>query len=182
MPAASRSASAATSTARLPTTRCTTSTSTAAASNSTPSTPGQWARPAGHLERQQRDLLQGDGRQRQISGTAAITRVDASGGWYDAGDYGKYVVNGGISVWTLMNMYEFNPAAFADGTLNIPESDNGCPGRARRSALGDEFPAGDAGAGRAAAGGHGVPQAARAPVGRDAGEAAPRRPPATNAS
>ena len=26
--------------------------------------------------------------------------LDASGGWYDAGDHGKYVVNGGFSVWT----------------------------------------------------------------------------------
>ncbi len=32
--------------------------------------------------------------------------IDCNGGWYDAGDYGKYVVNGGISLWTLMNMYE----------------------------------------------------------------------------
>ena len=32
--------------------------------------------------------------------------IDVSGGWYDAGDYGKYVVNGGVSMWTLANMYE----------------------------------------------------------------------------
>ena len=55
---------------------------------------------------------------------------DVDGGWYDAGDHGKYVVNGGISVWTLLNMYEratFNDKTkekFADGsgTVNIPES------------------------------------------------------------
>ncbi len=51
--------------------------------------------------------------------------LDVSKGWYDAGDHGKYVVNGGISVWTLMNIYERNPANYADGTLNIPESGNG---------------------------------------------------------
>ncbi|MCA9982048.1 MAG: peptidoglycan DD-metalloendopeptidase family protein, partial [Anaerolineales bacterium] len=28
------------------------------------------------------------------------------GGWYDAGDHGKYVVNGGISLWTMLNQYE----------------------------------------------------------------------------
>ncbi len=33
--------------------------------------------------------------------------ITASDGWYDAGDHGKYVVNGGISVWTLQNMYEW---------------------------------------------------------------------------
>ena len=32
--------------------------------------------------------------------------LDAAGGWYDAGDQGKYVVNGGISVAELMNAYE----------------------------------------------------------------------------
>jgi len=35
-----------------------------------------------------------------------IIQKDVTGGWYDAGDHGKYVVNGGIAVWTLMNMYE----------------------------------------------------------------------------
>ena len=32
--------------------------------------------------------------------------LDVSGGWYDAGDHGKYVVNSAISVWTLQNQYE----------------------------------------------------------------------------
>ena len=32
-------------------------------------------------------------------------QIDCVGGWYDAGDHGKYVVNGGISVWTLQNMF-----------------------------------------------------------------------------
>jgi endoglucanase len=29
---------------------------------------------------------------------------DVSGGWYDAGDYGKYVVSGGIALWQLLNL------------------------------------------------------------------------------
>jgi len=53
--------------------------------------------------------------------------VNGSGGWYDAGDYGKYVVNGGISVWTLQNAYERNPLKFKDGQLTIPESGNKYP-------------------------------------------------------
>lgn len=57
--------------------------------------------------------------------------LDASGGWYDAGDYGKYVVNAGISVWTLLNLWERSDAnarvRLADGTLGIPEHDNGVP-------------------------------------------------------
>ncbi len=51
--------------------------------------------------------------------------LDVSGGWYDAGDYGKYVVNGGISVWTLLNLHERLPGAFPDGSLSLPESGNG---------------------------------------------------------
>jgi len=55
-------------------------------------------------------------------------QIDGVGGWYDAGDHGKYVVNGGISVWTLQNMYErakVNGTAdkFNDGgVMSIPQS------------------------------------------------------------
>ena len=52
-------------------------------------------------------------------------RLDVSGGWYDAGDHGKYVVNSGISVWTLLNTYEHFGAAFNDGKVKIPEAGNG---------------------------------------------------------
>lgn len=62
--------------------------------------------------------------------------LDVVGGWYDAGDHGKYVVNGGISVAQLMSAYErtlhvdhASDDAFADGTLDVPadESGNGVP-------------------------------------------------------
>jgi endoglucanase len=60
--------------------------------------------------------------------------LDVSGGWYDAGDHGKYVVNGGISVWQLMSIWERERNArvternkLGDGTLAIPESHNGVP-------------------------------------------------------
>ncbi|BCE00008.1 glycoside hydrolase family 9 protein [Marinicellulosiphila megalodicopiae] len=55
--------------------------------------------------------------------------VDVSGGWYDAGDHGKYVVNGGISVWTLMNQYEranllgSNADTFGTDTLALPAAE-----------------------------------------------------------
>ena len=58
--------------------------------------------------------------------------LDVSGGWYDAGDHGKYVVNGGISLWTLLNQYERakafgNVAELGDGKLKIPEAANKVP-------------------------------------------------------
>lgn len=53
--------------------------------------------------------------------------IDAGKGWMDAGDYGKYVVNAGITVWTLLNLYERNPENFKDGSVNIPENKNDIP-------------------------------------------------------
>ena len=53
--------------------------------------------------------------------------LNAGKGWFDAGDYGKYVVNGGISVWTLLNLYERNPTQYPDGSLAIPEAGNRVP-------------------------------------------------------
>ncbi len=52
-------------------------------------------------------------------------RKDSPGGWYDAGDYGKYIVNGGITVGTLLGLYEIDNDVYPDGYLNIPESSNG---------------------------------------------------------
>ncbi len=59
--------------------------------------------------------------------------LDVSGGWYDAGDHGKYVVNGGISLWTLQNLVErtltlgTSFADFGDGKLRVPEQGNNVP-------------------------------------------------------
>ena len=53
--------------------------------------------------------------------------LNAAGGWYDAGDFGKYVVNGGITVWTLLNLYEQGWQDFPDGSQSIPEQGNGIP-------------------------------------------------------
>ena len=91
-----------------------------------PKDAGDWARPAGHTSDSKVTCFKGNDASGQAWPGCDYT-VNAGGGWYDAGDYGKYVVNGGISAWTLMNIYEFNPKAFADGTLTIPENSNGFP-------------------------------------------------------
>ena len=58
--------------------------------------------------------------------------LDVTGGWYDAGDHGKYVVNAGVSTWMLLNAYERGmlkggaaAQVFADGKADIPEAGNG---------------------------------------------------------
>ena len=55
------------------------------------------------------------------------TEISSPGGWYDAGDYGKYVVNSGITVYTLMLAFEQYPSVFTSRDLNIPESTNTTP-------------------------------------------------------
>ncbi len=65
--------------------------------------------------------------------TVTGVSVDGTGGWYDAGDHGKYAVNGGVSVWTLQNIYEMTKklgtdAKWTDGkTVRIPENGDKAP-------------------------------------------------------
>ncbi|MGW0058537.1 glycoside hydrolase family 9 protein [Streptosporangium sandarakinum] len=84
-----------------------------------------YGRPAGHLGVAPN---QGDVKVPCQPGVCDYS-LDVSGGWYDAGDHGKYVVNGGISVHQLMSAFERAAATgvFADGQLDIPESGNGVP-------------------------------------------------------
>jgi endoglucanase len=83
---------------------------------------GQWARAAGHPD------------------TAVIIHPSAAsaerpagmvisspGGWYDAGDYNKYVVNSGITMGTLLSAYEDFVPYYNRLQTNIPESDNAVP-------------------------------------------------------
>jgi len=51
----------------------------------------------------------------------------ASGGWHDAGDYGKYVVNSGITTGQLLWAWEWYPKVFETLSLDIPESTNRVP-------------------------------------------------------
>jgi endoglucanase len=60
---------------------------------------GKWARPAAHLDD-------------AITFHPSMERPgiwNAHGGWYDAGDYGKYIVNGGVSVASLLLACELYP-------------------------------------------------------------------------
>jgi endoglucanase len=57
----------------------------------------------------------------------AGTIISSSGGWYDAGDYNKYIVNSGISTYTLLAAYEWFPEYCSSLTVNIPETGNGLP-------------------------------------------------------
>ncbi len=54
------------------------------------------------------------------------TSRDLRGGWFDAGDYNKYVTFTHNTIHQLLTSYENNPAIFRDN-WNIPESNNGVP-------------------------------------------------------
>ncbi|MEO8860138.1 MAG: glycoside hydrolase family 9 protein [Ginsengibacter sp.] len=57
----------------------------------------------------------------------AGTVISTPGGWYDAGDYNKYIVNSGITMGTLLSAYEDFPDYFKQLKTNIPESESGVP-------------------------------------------------------
>jgi endoglucanase len=48
-------------------------------------------------------------------------------GWHDAGDYGRYIVNSGITTGTLLWTYELFADRIGKVNLNIPESENKTP-------------------------------------------------------
>jgi endoglucanase len=52
---------------------------------------------------------------------------DNPGGWHDAGDYGRYMVNSGISTGTLLWAWEIFGRQLKSINLKIPESGNGTP-------------------------------------------------------
>lgn len=54
------------------------------------------------------------------------TKIDVSGGWHDAGDYGRYIVPAAKTVADLLYAYEERPELFTD-SVGIPESGNGIP-------------------------------------------------------
>ncbi|MBO5530924.1 MAG: glycoside hydrolase family 9 protein [Fibrobacter sp.] len=75
---------------------------------------GQWKRAAGHT----------NPTARLHSSTGASGTINSSKGWYDAGDYGRYIVNSGITTYTLLSLYEHFPEYFKTLKWNIPAEGN----------------------------------------------------------
>lgn len=106
-----------------------------------------YARPAGHVGVAPNGgdvdvpAWRGPDAERLYPGWSFAGTRDVRGGWYDAGDHGKYVVNAGLSVAVLLDAYERtldveaqrHSAAdaahrlFADGALAVPEHGNHRP-------------------------------------------------------
>jgi endoglucanase len=52
---------------------------------------------------------------------------DCTGGWHDAGDFGKYVATTSVSIGEILSLYEDRPGNFSDGEMDLPESGDGVP-------------------------------------------------------
>jgi endoglucanase len=83
---------------------------------------GQWSRLAGHPDAQVLVHASAATRERP-----AGTLISSPGGWYDAGDYNKYIVNSGITVATLLSLYEDFPEYVRSLDVAIPESGDAVP-------------------------------------------------------
>ena len=71
---------------------------------------GKWARAAGHT----------NATVELHNSTGASGTIQSSKGWYDAGDYGRYTVNSGITTYTLLSLYEHFPEFFKKAKWDIP--------------------------------------------------------------
>ena len=83
---------------------------------------GKYARPAAHPDDKIKIHKSAAGPKRKEGDI-----ISSKGGWYDAGDYNKYIVNSSISVWELLNAVELYPEFSKKQNLNIPESKNSLP-------------------------------------------------------
>lgn len=83
---------------------------------------GQWNRAAGHPDNHVLIHASAASPERP-SGTV----VSSSKGWYDAGDYNKYIVNSSYSIGLMQSIYQLFTGYFSRQKINIPESDNHTP-------------------------------------------------------
>lgn len=65
-----------------------------------------YGRPAGHPGDTSIAAWTGPDAERLYPGWSCPGRFDVSGGWYDAGDHGKYVTSGAMPVWQLLAAVE----------------------------------------------------------------------------
>jgi endoglucanase len=65
-----------------------------------------YGRPAGHPGDASVGAWTGPDAERLYRGWSCPGRFDVSGGWYDAGDHGKYVTSGATAVWFLLATLE----------------------------------------------------------------------------
>ena len=83
---------------------------------------GKWKRRAGHADTEVFIHLSAASDARP-----AGSKISSPGGWYDAGDYNKYIVNSGITMGILLSAYEDFSSYFDTLRTNIPETNDAIP-------------------------------------------------------
>ncbi len=83
---------------------------------------GKYARPAAHMDNHVLVHPSAATVQRP-----AGTVISSPYGWYDAGDFNKYIVNSGFSIGVMLQAYELNQSYIDKMDLNIPESGDDMP-------------------------------------------------------
>lgn len=83
---------------------------------------GPYARPAAHLDTEVMIHPSAASKERPEG-----TIISSPYGWYDAGDFNKYIVNSGFSTGLMLMAYQMNARHFDSYVYNIPESGNNTP-------------------------------------------------------
>lgn len=83
---------------------------------------GEYARPTAHLDTNVMVHPSAASPKRP-----AGTIISSPKGWYDAGDYNKYIVNSGFTLGLILQSYQLHQDRFNSLNLQIPESDNKIP-------------------------------------------------------
>ena len=83
---------------------------------------GPWARAAGHPD--DNVIIHPSA---ASPGRPAGSTISSPGGWYDAGDFNKYVVPISSSISHMLTAYEQFPEHYTNRELNIPESGDAVP-------------------------------------------------------
>jgi endoglucanase len=83
---------------------------------------GQWARPLGHPDN--KAVVHASAASSARPEGSVITSTK---GWYDAGDFNKYIVNSGISTYTLLMSYLHHADFYQHRDGKLPESSNAVP-------------------------------------------------------
>lgn len=83
---------------------------------------GEYARPTGHPDTQ---VLIHPSAASKFRRAGSV--ISSPGGWYDAGDYNKYIVNSAFTVAQMLGVYQQNQEYCAQQNTHIPESNNHTP-------------------------------------------------------
>jgi len=79
-----------------------------------------------HMDDAWQDYI-GEPNSRATAGSAPTSRRDGTGGWHDAGDFNKYVVNAGVTVGALFLAWDHFQDNLKGLSLDIPDTAPGYP-------------------------------------------------------